>query len=207
MSASPKNNLPLLILASGSPRRKKLLGQLHYPFTVQPSMVDEHFSDNERPSDIVQVLALRKAKDIATGQKDSIIIGADTIVVHNKVILEKPKSAEEAVSMLQKLSNSTHHVLTGVALIKTDQDGSIINQVTFYENTGVAFGKLEQAEIRQYVASGKPMDKAGAYGIQDDRGAFFVKRIEGDYFNIVGLPLHLLYQKLKTFAPEILKID
>lgn len=207
MTASPKNNLPVLILASGSPRRKKLFDQLHYPFIVQPSTVDEHFSNNERPPNIVQMLALRKAKDVAAGQEDSMIIGADTIVVNNGGILEKPKSPEEATSMLQNLSDNTHQVLTGVALIKTDQDGSIIRELTFYESTDVTFGKLKQVEIQQYVASGNPMDKAGAYGIQDDQGAFFVKQIEGDYYNIVGLPLHSLYQKLKTFAPKILQID
>lgn len=204
MTASPKNNSPALVLASGSPRRKKLLAKLNYSFTVQPSSVNEHFNENERPAHIVQMLALRKAKDIADGQKYSIIIGADTIVVHNQAILQKPESPEEATVMLQTLSNNTHQVLTGTALIKTDQDGSIIDKRTFYESTDVTFGKLEQAEIEQYVASGSPMDKAGAYGIQDDEGAFFVKRIEGDYYNIVGLPLHALYNQLKIFAPELL---
>lgn len=205
MTALPKKNLPALILASASPRRKKLLSQLNYPFTVQPSTVIEHFNNNMNPKDIVRMLALRKAHDVASTHDNAIILGADTIVVHGNKILEKPQSTEEAEAMLTTLSNDTHTVLTGVALLKKDPDGALTNEQTFCETTIVTFGVLEEHEIREYIATGSPMDKAGAYGIQDNWGAFFVERIEGDYNNIVGLPLHTLYNTLKLFAPEILK--
>lgn len=205
MIVSAKNNLPALILASASPRRKKLLRRLDYPFTVQPSAVNEHFDNNLTPADIVCQLALRKAQDVATNHAGAIILGADTIVVHNGVILEKPQSTDEAEAMLAKLSNDTHEVLTGVALLRTHSSGEAIDQVSFCESTSVTFGPLNQTEIRRYVATGSPMDKAGAYGIQDDWGAFFVQAIKGDYYNIVGLPLYALHQALKSFAPELLQ--
>lgn len=207
MTASSKNNLPALILASASPRRKKLLGQLNYPFTIQPSTVDEHFNNSLAPADIARQLAQRKARDVAPGHSEAIILGADTIVAHNSAILEKPQSRDEAAKMLASLSESTHSVLTGVALVKTNRDGEITDELTFVESTVVTFGALTESEIRAYVATGSPMDKAGAYGIQDDRGTFFVKRIEGDYSNIVGLPLYRLYHHLKSFAPQLLQND
>ncbi len=197
----------MIILASQSPRRKKLLDQMNLKFTVEPSSCDESFSDNEDPSDIVQMLALRKAMDVSEGKSDALVIGADTIVVYNGQILGKPGSQAEAKAMLSSLSDNSHYVLTGVALVKTDNEGNILEKKTFYEKTKVFFGNLEESEINSYIADGSPMDKAGSYGIQDDWGAFFVKRIEGDYYNVVGLPLYALYRYLKVFAPEVLRLN
>lgn len=194
----------MIVLASQSPRRKKLLDLLNLKFSIEPSSCDETYGNNEHPSDIVQNLALRKATDVSKGKPSSLIIGADTLVVFKNMILGKPNSAEEAGKMLAKLSENKHEVLTGVALIKTDQQGNIGQKETFVEETIVQFGTLGAEEIENYVQNGSPMDKAGSYGIQDDWGATFVKRIEGDYYNVVGLPLYALYQHLKEFAPEVL---
>ena len=204
MTPSSNKSKRKLILASGSPRRKKLLSHIAVPFTVAPSTADETMPHKQSPSKIAQILALRKARDIAARQKYAVVLGADTIVVHQGDILGKPDNPDHARAMLAKLSGTVHQVLTGMALIKTDEAGKILAEKTFSESTTVIFGKAEKKEIDQYVTGGSPMDKAGAYGIQDDWGAIFVKSIEGDYYNIVGLPLHRLYQQLKTFAPDLL---
>lgn len=197
----------MIILASQSPRRKKLLEQMNLKFTVEPSSCDESYDDNEDPADIVQMLALRKAMNVSEGKSAALIIGADTIVVFNDRILGKPDSQTAAKTMLSSLSGNSHYVLTGVALVKTDKESNILEKKTFYEETKVFFGNLTMAEIDNYVDGGSPMDKAGSYGIQDDWGAFFVKRIEGDYYNVVGLPLHALYRHLKAFDPEIMPLN
>lgn len=193
-----------IVLASQSPRRKKLFEQIKLEFTVHSSSVDETYDANALPEDIVQMLALRKAVDVASAYPQALVIGADTIVVHNKIVLEKPSTPDEARKMLSNLSRSTHEVYTGVALIKTNRSGDIDRQCSFYERTLVTFGALTDSEIKQYVETGSPMDKAGAYGIQDDWGALFVERIEGDYNNVVGFPLFQFHNKLKDFAPECL---
>jgi septum formation protein len=198
-----------IILASGSPRRKQLLKQINVDFTVQVSNADERYDASKEPADIVQMLALRKAEQIAdeNDSSDVLVIGADTIVVKGQTILEKPATTTDAEQMLLDLSNTTHQVLTGVAIVKNFMAGNKREVLTFYESTDVTFGKLEKFEIREYVATGSPMDKAGGYGIQDDWGALFVKQIKGDFYNVVGLPLHALYQKLKVFAPELVSIS
>lgn len=192
----------MIVLASQSPRRKKLLESTGLSFVVQPSSCEESYNNNASPEQIVQELALRKAKDVAKETENALIIGADTLVVLENRILEKPASEDEAIAMLKKLSGRSHEVLTGVALVKTEEAGNISSEETFFEKTMVFFGEPDVQEISRYVAGGSPMDKAGAYGIQDDWGSLFVKRIEGDYNNVVGLPLFALYQHLKTFAPE-----
>lgn len=190
-----------IILASGSPRRKKLLEQINIPFQVQASSVEEEYEPDLPPADIVQVLARRKAEDIARKHQNALIIGADTIVSFETTVLEKPRTDQEAIEMLHKLSDQTHSVLTGVALCKADRSGD--HQIhSFFEETYVTFGELSPNDIERYVESGSPMDKAGAYGIQDDYGALFVKRIAGDYNTVVGFPLYSFYQELKEFAPE-----
>ena len=190
-----------IILASGSPRRKKLLQQINIPFQVQVSSVDEEYDPDLAPADIVRTLARRKAEDVARGYKNALIIGADTIVSFETNILEKPRTNQEAKDMLHKLSDQSHSVFTGVALCKSGDSG--IDQThTFFEETCVTFGELRSKDIEQYVQSGSPMDKAGSYGIQDDYGALFVKRIAGDYNTVVGFPLYAFYQELKEFAPE-----
>lgn len=205
MTISPKNNSPQFILASASPRRQYLLERFHYPFIVHPSLVDEHFTPSDPPAQIVQELAHRKAKDVAAQYGDAIILGADTIVVYDGVIIEKPRTKDEARAMLAKLSSDQHEVLTGVALIRTDASCKVIDELSFFETSRVTFGPLSESQIEAYVATGSPMDKAGAYGIQDDRGAFFVKGIEGDFYNIIGLPLYALHKKLTSFAPEVIQ--
>lgn len=193
-----------IILASASPRRKKLLELINLPFEVIPSPVGEAFDPGLSPPEIVETLALRKAKDVASGKKDKLVIGADTIVVFEDEILEKPDSPKQAVEMLQRLSNNTHQVFTGVALVKTDGKGNIRDSCSFAERTDVVFGELDPEDVSRYVDSGSPMDKAGAYGIQDDLGALFVEGIEGDYYTVVGFPLYAFYQTMKQFAPEYL---
>ena len=193
-----------IILASASPRRKKLLQQLNIPFEVHPSTKDESYDPDLSPEEIVQQLALQKANDIASHYDNSLVIGADTVVVFNETILEKPKDRHEAKRMLKELGNHTHYVFTGVALSKTGDSNNITDSVTFFEKTEVMFGNISSDDIDRYVASGSPMDKAGSYGIQDDFGAVFVKGINGDYYNVVGFPLHRFYNIMRTFAPEFL---
>lgn len=193
-----------IILASRSPRRKKLLEQIGLPFTVEPSEVSEAYDPDDSPQKIVCELALQKARQVARGKTDALIIGADTLVVLDDTILEKPGTTQEAMKILSRLSGSTHQVLTGVALLKTEKKGNIDAVNTFFERTDVTFAKLTEDEIHKYVETGSPMDKAGAYGIQDDHGALFVKEIKGDYYNVVGFPLHSFYTILKQFAPELI---
>lgn len=193
-----------IILASGSPRRKKLLQQINLSFDIQPSTVDESYDPELSPEEVVQQLALRKARDVAGNHSDALVIGADTIVVFNDEILEKPDSHQDAKKMLQNLSGQRHQVLTGVALCKVNESNNIANNASFVETTNVTFDNLNSRNIDAYVASGSPMDKAGGYGIQDDFGAIFVKKIEGDYYNVVGFPLHSFYTTIETFAPEFL---
>lgn len=194
-----------IILASASPRRKKLLQQIKLSFDVRPSSVSESYNPSLSPAKIVQQLAMRKAKDIALQSRDALVIGADTIVVFRNQILEKPVDSSDAEQMLQQLSGQTHQVFTGVALCKVNISHNITESTTFVESTDVIFGDLNPRDIEAYVAGGSPMDKAGGYGIQDDFGAIFVRRIEGDYYNVVGFPLHSFYNVMKSFAPEIIR--
>lgn len=193
-----------IVLASASPRRKRLLEQLGLDFKIVPSSVDEHFEEKVSPPDVVERLALRKAGDVAERCPDSLIIAADTVVVYGDDILEKPGSQRGAVEMLSMLSGEKHDVFTGVALIKSGAGGNIQKETSFSVKTEVWFGELTGDEISSYVRSGSPMDKAGGYGIQDDWGALFVERIHGDYYNVVGFPLYTFYRTLKSFAPEFL---
>ncbi len=190
-----------LVLASASPRRKALLAQIGFEFSVQPSSVNEEaLSTLLAPDEYVKTLALHKAQDIATVQAtqnlSSIIIGADTTVVLDGTILNKPADAWEAEQMLKTLSGRTHTVYTGVALVESATKRFLSDACA----TNVTFRALQDDEIRSYIATGSPLDKAGAYGIQDDFGAVFVERIEGCYYNVVGLPLATLYRRLKEFC-------
>ncbi|ANB59917.1 Maf family protein [Anoxybacteroides amylolyticum] len=171
-----------LILASSSPRRRQLLEMAGLRFDVLVSEIDEQIQSNESPEQIVQTLAVQKAKAVQPTNPNAYIIGADTIVVYNGQILGKPKTTEEAHEMLRALSGKTHDVFTGVAIISPHEE------TTFVEWTEVTFWELTEEEIAAYIETGEPMDKAGAYGIQG-RGALFVKRIVGDYYAVMGLPL------------------
>lgn len=193
-----------IILASQSPRRKKLLKQFGLEFETKPSSIDESSSETD-PRKLVEELALRKATDIAQHCVDSLIIGSDTIVVHDGLILGKPATNSDASDMLNKLSGAQHQVYTGVALIHTNYDSNILKTVLFSEMTSVYFSHLGQKQIDDYIATGSPMDKSGSYGIQDDWGATFVEKIEGDFYTVVGLPINKLYYQLKKHFPEIIQ--
>ena len=192
-----------IVLASQSPRRRKLLTQLGLSFDIQPSTCEEIITSTIA-TDVVTDLALQKAIEVAKQYPNSLVIGADTIVVLNGEILGKPETPAHAIEMLKELSAKTHEVYTGVAFVKTSKPGTNPDVHTFFEETHVEFSPLTETEIKAYVATGSPMDKAGSYGIQDDWGAVFVKRIEGDYYNVVGFPLNRFYNELKHFAPELL---
>ena len=187
------------ILASQSPRRRQLLGQIGFTFRVEPSPFEETTPENGHPADIVQALALEKAEPVSRRFPSALTLGADTVVVHQGVVLGKPEDEAEAHAMLRRLSGETHTVFTGLALLHPASD----RRVSAYEATRVTFAALSDEEIRTYVASGAPMDKAGAYGIQGDLGAVFVARIEGDFYTVMGLPLHRLYRLLHDHFPDL----
>ena len=182
-----------LILASASPRRKELLEKIGLPFTVQPAKGEERITQKS-PAAVVMELSRQKAEEIAAAQTgDCIIIGADTVVAKGEKIMGKPKDAADAKQMLRSIADDCHQVYTGVTLIRT---GAHPQSVTFQEKTDVCLYPISDAEVDAYFASGDPMDKAGAYGIQGDF-AIYVKRIAGDYYNVVGLPIGRVYQELK----------
>ena len=183
-----------LILASGSPRRKELLGLFGIPFVIRAADIDETMDPGQAPFDEVARVSRLKALAVPREQ-DDIVIAADTIVVCEGRVLGKPHSREEAVSMLRLLSGRDHQVMTGCTVLR----GSQIE--TFTEVTDLHFRPLSQREIETYVASGEPMDKAGAYGIQGG-AALFCERIAGDYYNVIGLPLCRLSQTLKRLLPD-----
>ena len=189
-----------LILASRSPRRRRLLEQLGFDFEVVVSAIDEVHPDDASPDDIVEHLALAKAQSVSRRHPKALTLAADTIVVHEGQVLGKPADAAEAHLLLRRLSGATHTVYTGIALLYPADEQHIVA----HEATRVTFAPLSDEEIDAYVATGSPMDKAGAYGIQDDLGAVFVQRIDGDYYNVVGLPMHRLYQVLKATFPTLL---
>ena len=185
-----------IILASQSPRRRELLGQMGLSFTVRVADIDETMDPRLPPEDAVAAISAKKAAAIPAEPGD-VVIAADTIVVLDGTILGKPHSKEEAEQMLLALSGRAHRVMTGVTVL---QDGKLHS---FTEITQVIFRSLSQAEIRAYVATGDPMDKAGSFGIQGLAG-LFVERLEGDYFNVMGLPLCALGRVLRCFGVEIL---
>lgn len=162
---------------------------------MQPSHADEEIDEKTSPAEHVLVLAKRKAESIAEQETRSLILAADTIVVLGDVILNKPASEDEAYAMLSTLSGKMHEVYTGYAIWDPATGTATAN----YVRTEVWFRELGADEIRRYIATGSPMDKAGSYGIQDDYGAVFVERINGDFYNVVGLPLCALYGSLKPY--------
>ena len=190
------NNLkqkPKIILASGSPRRRELLAQMGITFEVMISSVYEDFSIDKTPNKFVEFYAEEKAKEISMKNSESVVIGADTVVVLNDNILGKPNSFDEAFSMLSNLSDSVHSVYTGVSIQWIQK--SISN--TFHSKTDVTIKPLSNDEIEYYIELYKPFDKAGSYGIQD-WFSVCVKKIEGCYFNVMGLPLNRLYAELES---------
>ncbi|MGN0297954.1 MAG: Maf family protein [Lachnospiraceae bacterium] len=183
-----------IVLASGSPRRKELLTQMGFTYEVRVSHAQE-MAAATLPADKVMELAALKAWDIAqTMEEDGIIIGADTVVALDDQVLGKPHSEQEAFDMLQLLQGRTHSVFTGVCLVK--KQGFSMSQDCFFEETKVTFYPMTEKEIWSYIETGECSDKAGAYGIQG-RGGMYIEKIEGDYYNVVGLPIAPLYRHLK----------
>jgi len=179
-----------IILASASPRRRELLKHLGLAFEVIPSEVEEEVKDGEEPLDHVLRLARLKAQEIARDQDGAVIIGADTIVVLGGEILGKPHNEEEAFKMLSQLSGRVHRVFTGFCVLSSD--GSEYSEAV---ESKVRFKHLTPEEIRGYIKTGEPMDKAGAYAVQE-RGSYMIKEIQGSYTNVVGLPLCELVEVL-----------
>ncbi|MEG2570264.1 MAG: Maf family protein [Clostridia bacterium] len=190
--------MPEIVLASQSPRRQELLKRAFFSFLTIPSDADETLPD--APPDVcVAEIARRKAMDVMPRvSPGALIISADTLVVCDGQILGKPRDEADARAMLTRLSGRTHEVYTGVVIAQSS------NVLADYAMTRVKFRPLTSEQIDAYIHSGEPMDKAGAYGIQD-KGAFLVERIDGDYFNVVGLPLCLLGNMLSKFGIDVLR--
>lgn len=188
-----------IVLASGSPRRRELMEMLGFQdMEIIPAKGEERPPEGAGPEELVMALASAKAEEVAAGRpREDLVIGADTIVWFEGRVFGKPHSRQEAVDMLSRLSGNSHQVYTGVTLIK---DGESLSQ---WEESTVHFRAISREEIEAYVDTGEPMDKAGAYGAQG-LGALFVQGIEGDFFNVMGLPLCRLGQMLKKRGVEIL---
>ena len=182
------------ILASQSPRRRELFSLFHLPFTVKVADVDETLSQTASAYAEVARLSRQKADAIARSS-DDVVIAADTVVVCDGVILGKPKDEQEAVEMLTLLSGRDHEVMTGVTVLYGEK------AETFTEVTQIHFRELSQQEIADYVATGEPMDKAGAYGIQGG-GALFAEKMVGDYYNVMGLPVCRLWHSIQKLVPN-----
>lgn len=205
-----------IVLASASPRRRELLEQIGIEFEVCPAKGEEVITQTA-PEDVVCELSSQKAQEVAAGiltyndktpecttPQDILVIGADTVVAYQGKILGKPRDEEDAKQTLAMLAGQTHSVYTGVTLVFIDKTGRA-GLKSFYEKTDVTVYPMDEAEIDCYVASAEPMDKAGSYGIQG-RFAVYIEKIQGDYNNVVGLPLARLYQELKKLGVNNFKL-
>ncbi len=181
-----------IVLASQSPRRKELMALLEHDFIVAKSDVEEIFDHHLEVHDMAMDLALQKAKDVAKDYENSLVLGFDTIVVYQEYVLGKPKDDQDAKEMLKLLSGNKHQVITGVAIIHNSQ------KEIFYATTDVVFRDIDDDEIDTYIRFKEHLDKAGAYAIQG-KAAKFVKEISGDFYNVMGLPVSMLYQALKKY--------
>ncbi len=210
--------LPKLILASGSPRRAEILRFVGWEFEKHVADVDETEFAGENPADYVQRLAKTKAETVAANYENRLVLGADTIVVIDGQIVGKPKDLDDARRMLRLLSGNWHEVFTGAALVSNQQSAignrQIENRTTNpkskiqnlksivdLQKTRVKFAELSDAEIELLIEKGEPLDKAGAYAVQA-QAALFIEEIVGDYWNVVGLPVNLVYKMSKSFTPE-----
>jgi septum formation protein len=183
-----------LILASASPRRKELLAGLDIPFTIRLIESDEEYPDTIALKDVARYLAHKKSEAyMATLDENEIIITCDTTVLKGDVLLNKPHDKQEAKRMLQTLSDSKHEVITGVCIRSKEKE------ICFESISTVIFNKLDESEIDYYINKYNPMDKAGSYGIQEWIGFIAIEKIEGSYYNIMGMPVHRIYEELKLF--------
>ncbi len=182
----------MLILASKSPRRKELLSFITPDFMIIPAVGEEKADKTLSPGKYTEELAVHKAEEVYSAYTDSVVIGADTIVSINGEILGKPYGKEDAARILKLLSEKVHSVFTGVCIISKNR------KISFFEETKVHFYDLSDDEIERYIDTGEPFDKAGAYGIQN-KGALIVKGIEGDFYNVMGLPVGRLARELRYF--------
>lgn len=191
-----KSELPKLILASNSPRRAEILNFVGWEFEKSAADIDETEFFNEQPDDYVQRLAREKALAVAGNYENALVLGADTIVVIDKKIIGKPKDLDDARQILQMLSGRWHEVLTGVAVVEVQSPKSKVQSpepVVGMQRTRVKFAALSVSEIEYLVEQGSPLDKAGAYAVQA-QAALFIEEIRGDYWNVVGLPINLVYR-------------
>ncbi len=188
-SGAGEFELEQLVLASSSPRRAEILRAVGWPFEVAAANIDETARGGEEVSEYVERLACEKAEAVAEGRASGLVVGADTVVAVGGQVLGKPADAEDARRMLRLLGGRWHDVLTGVALVRAETREVLVA----HELTRVRFAPLTEAEIDWYVATGEPADKAGAYAVQG-RAALFIEEIEGDYWNVVGLPVRLVYK-------------
>ena len=186
----------MLVLASASPRRQELLRNAGIPFTAQPANVDETPHAGESPREYAERLSREKALAVSRNRSQDLVLGADTIVVVDEKILGKPRDAEGAASMLRLLSGRTHQVITGVSMVGGKLRTANPELRTASETTLVTMSDLSDADISEYIATGEPMDKAGAYAIQGVASRW-IHRIDGDYSNVVGLPIALVYRMLR----------
>lgn len=184
-----------IILASASKHRRAIFKKLGVPFTVAQSNYTEDLTLRMAPRQLAMHLALKKAESVARKHKDAIVIGADTIAVLGKRVIGKPASLKDAARTLRLLSGKLHHAITGVAIIDT-REGIVRTRAAI---TKVYFRKLTREEIYRYVKTGEPLGKAGAYGIQDT-GNILVEKINGDFYNVAGLPMALLLRELREFG-------
>ncbi len=194
--------LPKLILASGSPRRAEILASVGWEFTKDVADIDETEFKGETPEDYVQRLAREKAEKVAEKYDEAIILGADTTVVIDDQIIGKPTDLDDARRMIKMLSGNWHEVLTGIAIVRSEPsavaDGLRLSFKTFIgiQKTRVKFAEMSNEEIEFLVQKGEPLDKAGGYAVQA-QAALFIEKIEGDYWNVVGLPISLVYKLIK----------
>lgn len=189
----------IIILASASPRRKEILAKMGLKFEVDESAYEEKIVAGLKPDSLARFLSRGKAWDVARRHRKALVIAADTIVVSGRRLFGKPRTGEEAREMLNSLSGKAHAVITGFTIIDTESKRELSRSV----KSKVFFKRLSRGEIDAYIKSGEPLDKAGAYGIQG-LGAVLIKKIEGDFFNVVGLPLNALVESLKKFGIKVL---
>ncbi|OGZ67869.1 MAG: septum formation protein Maf [Candidatus Staskawiczbacteria bacterium RIFCSPHIGHO2_02_FULL_34_9] len=187
-----------IILASTSPRRKEILAKTGLVFEIQASDYHEDMTLKMSPEKLVEYLSKGKAEAVALKNSNAIVIAADTFVAYKNKKLGKPKDKREAKKMLTMLSGKQNNIISGVTIIDTHSGKSL----SFHEITKVFMKKMSADEIENYIATGEPLDKAGAYALQE-RGSIFIKKIDGDFFNAMGLPLNKLVEKLKMFSVEL----